>query len=43
MTTLLILAHNEELNIQNVLKDVHSNFEKIIVINDASKDNTEKY
>ena len=42
MTTLLILAHNEELNIQNVLKDVHSNFEKIIVINDASKDNTGK-
>ncbi len=42
MTTLLILAHNEERNIENVLEELHENFQQIIVVNDASRDSTGK-
>ena len=42
MTTLLILAHNEERNIENVLEELHENFQQIIVVNDASRDSTSK-
>ena len=42
MTTLLILAHNEERNIKNVLEELHENFEQIVVVNDASRDSTGK-
>ena len=42
MIILLILAHNEERNIENVLEELHENFQQIIVVNDASRDSTGK-
>jgi len=38
--TLLVLAYNEEKYIEETIKDYVNDFEKIVVINDASKDST---
>ena len=40
MFTLLVLAYNEEKYIEETIKDYVNDFEKIVVINDASKDST---
>ena len=40
MTTLGILSYNEEKNIKLVINNYADLFEKIIVINDGSKDKT---
>ena len=40
MNTLLILAYNEEFNIEEVILNNEINFDKVLVVNDASKDNT---
>lgn len=37
---LVVLAFNESLNIENTIIDLYEDFDKIIVINDCSKDNT---
>ena len=37
---LIILAYNESLNIENVILEVHDQFEKILIIDDCSKDAT---
>lgn len=42
MTTLAILAHNEETHIAEVINSFIQIFEQIIVINDGSKDSTKK-
>lgn len=41
-TSLLILAYNEEVTIENVIKNYATHFDNLIVINDASTDNTRK-
>ena len=40
MTTLGILSYNEEKNIESVINNYADIFEKIIIINDGSKDET---
>ena len=40
MNTLLILAYNEESNIEETIALSEKHFDKIIVVNDKSKDNT---
>ena len=40
MTTLAILAYNEEKKIKKVIDTFIDSFDKLIVIDDASKDNT---
>ena len=40
MNTLLILAYNEESNIKETITLSEKHFDKIIVVNDKSKDNT---
>ncbi len=42
MTTLIVLAYNEEKNLEKTLSQVHKNFDEIIIVNDGSKDKTEE-
>ena len=40
MNTLLILAYNEESHIEKVILNNEKIFDKILIVNDASKDST---
>ena len=42
VTTLAILAYNEEKSIKKVIDTFIDSFDKLIVIDDASRDNTSK-
>ena len=41
MNVLLVLAYNEELNIEETLQSNIDLFDKIVVVNDRSKDSTQ--
>ena len=40
MNTLLILAYNEESSVEKVILNNENIFDKILIVNDASKDRT---
>ena len=37
---LVVLAYNEELNIENTINNLYDEFDELIIVNDCSKDRT---
>ena len=42
MATLIVLAYNEEKNLESTLSEVSNNFDEVIIANDGSKDKTQE-
>ncbi len=42
MATLIVLAYNEEKNLESTLSEVSNNFDEVIIVNDGSKDKTQE-